>query len=105
MGKINSKSKGKLGELEVSKLLQKHGFPARRGQQFQGSPDSPDVICETLDQYHIEVKRTEKFALWDAIDQATKDAGEGQTPLVFHRKNNRSWVVVLDAEEFLKLLK
>ena len=71
MGRM-SKNKGKRGELELSHWLTKRGHPARRGQQFQGSPDSPDVICESL-PFHIECKRTEALRIYDALEQAQED--------------------------------
>jgi hypothetical protein len=39
---VDSKRKGKRGELEFAAVLRAEGFQARRGQQFSGSPDSPD---------------------------------------------------------------
>jgi hypothetical protein len=57
---MNSRNKGKRGELEAAKFLASEGFPARRGQQFSGGTDSPDVLCEALPRIHFEVKRTEK---------------------------------------------
>ena len=97
-----SRRKGKSGELELSKFLAEHGYPARRGQQYSGSPDSPDVLCESL-PLHIEVKRTEKLSLYPALDQALTDAGD-KPAIVFHRRNRKPWLVIMDAEQFLTLL-
>jgi Holliday junction resolvase len=101
MGKA-SRDKGKRGERELVNWLKDHGYAARRGQQFQGSPDSPDVICDELGKYHIEVKRRETLSLYPAIDQAADDAGEDQTPVVFHRRNGKPWLVIQRAEDWLK---
>lgn len=98
-----SKTKGKVGEREVAALLNAHGFEARRGQQFAGGGDSPDVV-HSMDGFHIEVKRSETFALYDALAQADKDKKNGEDSLVFHRRNNKYWVVVMNAEAFLKLM-
>lgn len=98
-----SRTKGKVGEREVAALLKKHGFTARRGQQFAGGGDSPDVV-HSMDGFHIEVKRSETFALYDALAQADKDKKVGEDSLVFHRRNNKPWVVAMDAEAFLKLM-
>ena len=43
MGKINSKVKGRNGEAELARFLQKYGYDTHRGQQFSGGVDSPDV--------------------------------------------------------------
>ena len=46
---INSRTKGKTGELELSKVLRDKGFAAHRGQQFKGGAGSPDVVCTDLE--------------------------------------------------------
>lgn len=98
-----SRDKGKVGEREVAALLREHGFAdAKRGVQYQGGPDSADVIG--LPGWHPEVKRVERFHLYAALDQAKTDAGPDQKPVVFHRSNNNEWVVVLRAADFLNLL-
>ena len=103
MGKM-SKEKGKAGEREVAALLRSYGFTARRGQQFAGGGDSPDVVHD-IPGVHIEVKRTEQLNLYAALAQAAGDSTEGETPVIFHRKNAMPWVVVLGAHDFLSLVK
>lgn len=98
-----SRRKGKSGELEVAALLREHGFEGKRGAQFKGGIDSPDVAG--LPGHHIEVKRVEAFNLYDALDQAIRDSGGQATPVVFHRKNGRGWVAVIDAAAFLRMVK
>lgn len=101
--KINSRTKGKRGELELSKELQRiFGVDCRRGQQFSGSNESPDVVG--FPGVHIECKRVEQLNLYSAIDQATSDsAGSDNVPVVFHRKNGRKWLVTVELESLLKL--
>lgn len=101
---MNSKQKGKRGELELAAFLREHGFEASRGQQFKGGAGSPDVICEALDDLHFEVKRTEKFRLEDAMAQATMDAPM-KIPVVVHRKNRSEWVAILPLTDFLDLVR
>ena len=100
MGK-KSRDKGKNGERELAELLRAHGYDARRGAQHKGGPDSPDVIG--LYGAHIEVKRTESLRLYDALAQAESDAQGAEFPVVFHRKNNRKWVAIMDAEDFIEI--
>lgn len=103
MGKM-SRQKGKHGEREVAELLRTHGFhAARRGVQYQGGPDSPDVIG--LPGFHNEVKRTEAFRLYAALEQAKSERKDGDLPVVWHRANQRPWVVVMDALDFLSLVR
>ena len=73
---MNSNSKGKRGERKVRDYFREGGFTARRGQQFSGNPDSPDVVVDELKDFlHIEVKHG-KTIKWQAmIDQARKDCG------------------------------
>ena len=103
MGKM-SRDKGKSGEREVAEIIRSHGFEARRGQQFRGSPGSPDVI-HSIPNIHIEVKRAERFNLYDALDQAHDESHAADTAVIFHRRNNKRWVVVLEAEAFLRMLR
>ena len=104
MGRM-SKRKGGNGEREVAKLLQSYGYEARRGVQFgQGGSDNPDVV-HNIKNVHIEVKRCERLSLYPAMAQANGDAASNQIPTIFHRKNNEGWLVVLKAEDFLKIMR
>jgi len=105
MAKINSRAKGARGEREFRDELRKQGYTARRGQQFSGSPDSPDVICEDLPELHFEVKRVESLQLYTAMEQARRDAGEHKTPVLAHKKNGKDWVVVMDLQDWFELLR
>lgn len=99
-----SRDKGKRGEREVAELLRLHGFQAHRGVQYQGGNDSPDVAHD-IDGLHIEVKRTEALRLYQALEQAKGERQTGNIPAVFHRANGRPWVVVLEADDFLTLVR
>lgn len=103
---MNSRDKGKRGELEWSAFLRRHGYTeARRGQQFRGGGDSPDVVG--LPGFHNEVKRVEGKAagnIYDWLAQAVRDAATGLVPIVAHRRNRKDWVVIIGAEDFLKII-
>jgi hypothetical protein len=101
---MNSRNKGKVGEREFAALLREHGFDARRGQQFSGSPESPDVVSEALAWLHIEVKRVQHLNLMDACAQAEGDCG-GKPWVVAHRRNHAPWLITLRAETFFQLLR
>lgn len=100
MGKM-SREKGKRGEREVATLLRFYGYAGSRGQQHKGGADSPDVTG--LPGVHIEVKRTERLALYEALAQSIRDAGDDELPVVVHRRNGQKWVVVLDFNDFMGL--
>jgi Holliday junction resolvase len=72
---MNSREKGKRGERQWRDELRANGYMARRGQQFAGSPDSPDVVCDELSWLHFEVKAVERLNIEDAMDQARRDCG------------------------------
>ena len=99
MGKM-SREKGKRGEREVARILKENGYDARRGVQYKGGQDSPDVIG--LRGVHIEVKRTERLNLYDSISQSRIDSGEDM-PAVMHRRNDCEWLVIQPLEDWLKL--
>jgi Holliday junction resolvase len=101
MGRF-SRNKGKVGERELAHELSRvFGVTARRGVQFQGSPDSPDVVTNIPD-LHIECKRTERFRLYEALDQAVEDAAE-KLPIVLHRQNKKPWVAVVRLDDLPRL--
>jgi len=114
---MNSRQKGKVGEREFAALLREHGFDARRGQQFSGSPDSPDVVSDALAWLHVEVKRVQNLNLTDACVQAERDqTGSGLTAagavktkklawIVAHRRNHAPWLVTMRAETFFQFLR
>ncbi len=89
---LRSKTKGKVGEREAAAALNEMlGTDCRRGVQYQGGTDSPDVIG--IAGVHVEVKRVEALNIRKAVEQATVDAGEGKTPIVLHRQNRTPWLV------------
>jgi hypothetical protein len=107
---MNSRTKGKVGELEFAALLRSRGYvEARRGQQYRGGSDSPDVVG--VAGVHHEVKRTERLALYDAVDQARRDAAPNTMPVVVTRCNSKpkscrgEWLFVLGADDYFRLLK
>jgi hypothetical protein len=110
---MNSRDKGKRGERQWRDELRKNGYHARRGQQFSGSPDSPDVICDGLPWAHFEVKFVEHLNFSAAMAQARRDAGgptasagnRGKVPFVVHRKNFWPWLVTMEAERFYRFLR
>lgn len=102
---MNSRSKGKRGELEFAHYLTAYGFPARRGQQFSGGKDSPDVVCEALPGIHWEVKRTEAGNPYNWLEQAIEDAGANKIPAVAHRRSGRAWMAIVPMEDFLNLVR
>lgn len=98
---INSRRKGKAGELEWARLCREHGYDCRRGQQFSGANGDADVVG--LPGIHIEVKRVERLDLESAMSQSRRDARPGELPVVAHRRNWGEWLVTMPAEAWFDL--
>lgn len=98
---MNSRNKGAAGERELSAKLREYGYNCHRGQQYCGTNGDADVVG--LPGIHIECKRVEKLNLHAAMAQSVNDAREGETPAVFHRKNNKDWLVTLRMDDFIKM--
>lgn len=89
-----SRQKGARGEREAAKVLQEtFGCQARRGCQFAGGKDSPDVVT-SIDGVHIEVKRVQRLNIHDAIAQSVRDS-EGKVPCVLHRRDRTEWLLTV----------
>src|SRR3954462_9637928 len=101
---MNSREKGKRGEREFAALLRRSGFDARRGQQFAGGAESPDVVSETLAWLHMEVKLVEQLNLSAACVQAQRDAA-GKPWIVAHRRNAAPWRITMSFETFVGLVR
>ena len=100
---INSKRKGKTGELELAKILREYGFEkARRSQQYAGgTEESADLIG--LPYIHIECKRVERLNIENAMEQAEMDCKGEKLPAVFHRKNGKQWLVTMPLDKWMEV--
>lgn len=103
-----AREKGKRGEREVAERFRDAGFAdARRAVQYNGRPGTAaDVIG--VPRLHIEVKRVEREAVRKWVAQAIRDAeagGQGDIPVVVHRKSGEEWLVTLRLEDFLDMYK
>ena len=94
----NSRTKGKVAELEVVKIFKNAGYDdSHTAQQFKGTKDSADIIVPKLDKiYQLEVKRREQVGKLDEWLQKTdEEAGEEKIPVVIHRRNGEPWKATL----------
>lgn len=99
---MNSNRKGKVFEREIARFLKGLGYDARRGQQYKGGSDSPDVLG--LPGFHIECKRTERLQLYEALKQSERDCGLDETPIVIHRRNGERSVVIMYLDDFMEVI-
>ena len=109
MGKINSKKKGKDGELEFCHECDKYGLPGvHRTAQTNGKLEQSLADCEGLKGVHVEVKRVEKLNIDSAMEQAIRDLEtkkEKRLPIVFHRKNRKPWKATMLFADWVKMYK
>jgi len=95
-----ARNKGARGERFVANFLREAlGTYTRRGQQFKGTPDSPDVVG--LPGIHIESKFVESLNLQKAFSQAESESGDN-IPVVFHKKNHKPLMITLKAENMVE---
>ena len=102
---MNSKQKGKRGELELAHKLKEYGYDARRTAQYCGNTgDASDVVG--LNGIHIECKRNEHLNVYDAMAQAKGDStGTGNMPTVMWRKNDCEWLVTMELKDWISLFR
>ena len=99
---MNSKRKGKRGELEWAAYCRQQGYDCRRTAQYCGNTgDASDVVG--LTGIHQEVKRVEHLNIYEAIEQAERDKKDFEIPIVAHRKNRFPWLVTMKAEDWFKI--
>ena len=102
-GVMNSKQKGKRGELECANMLRDLGFEnVRRTAQYNGKETGSLADLIGIDGVHIEVKRNEHLNVNEAMSQAVRDCKEGEVPMVFHRKNGTPWLVTMNIEDWAR---
>lgn len=97
-----------MGERELLEVLTSGGIPAERHQQgllagCKGGRGNPDISATVAGHpLHIEVKRTERLRLSEAMHQAKRDAVNA-IPVVVHRANRQPWMISLELSEFLAI--
>lgn len=108
MGKINSRRKGAVAERQFRDELREAGYEdAIRGCQHSAigadGGAAPDVKCDSLNRFHIEVKHRERGCTRDGYAQAVRDAAPEQIPVFAFRRNYTPFLVCLSLDDFLKL--
>lgn len=100
----SSQRKGRAAELELSRILQSHGYDVEPGRA-QSYGEVPDLIG--LPGVHIEVKRVERLNVPEAMAQAIRDSEKFNdgTPTLFHRRSRSPWLVTMLMGDWLALYK
>ena len=112
MTRINSRAKGKTGELEFARLIeQRTGVKLTRNltQTRQGGHDlivsgGPAALAQFLGQFAVEVKRAKtappaiRAAWWDQTCKQAERAG--LVPLLAHRRDREGWLIAIPLAAF-----
>ena len=97
---INSKAKGKRGELAWCRFCGGFGYTVRRTAQFCGNNEAGAADCIGIRGIHQEVKFVEHLNIQDAMDQSIRDARKAmkdEVPIVAHKRSNCEWLVTMRA--------
>jgi len=103
---INSKTKGKRGELEAAAAINAvlpHA-EARRSVQYSGTGGASDVTAPGLKNIWIEVKRVERLNIHQVMEKALEQCG-ALTPIVVHRRNKEEWLLTIRLEDVKRFVK
>ena len=105
---MNSRRKGKTGELALVRKLKEYGYDVRRSQQYAGINHDADVVG--IDGMHIECKYTANGhgSAYEWLDQAMRDKRPGEIPVVMHKKVSKEyrgneWIVTMQLDDFIRI--
>ena len=105
---MNSRRKGKEGELALVRKLKEYGYDVRRSQQYAGINSDADVVG--IDHLHIEAKYRQNGhgQTYEWLNQAKREARPDEIPVVMHKKVSKEyrgneWLVTMTLEDFIKI--
>ena len=105
---MNSKAKGKRGELEARDYVRQHWFAPRCIRSAQAGGAFAADLLHAGENLHVEVKRRQRIAATHFMRQAEGDCGDMDVPVVLMREDKYpSWLVVIrieDTEKFLNII-
>lgn len=103
---INSRNKGKRGELEAASEWNRlvPNAHSRRSQQHSGTESASDLISPGTPHLWLEVKRVERgLNLHEVMEKSREQCGE-LCPVVLHRKNETEWLVTFPLEQIKRFV-
>lgn len=103
---INSRNKGKRGELEAAAEWNRlvPNAHARRSQQHSGTESASDLISPGTPHLWLEVKRVERGLNLEAVMEKSQEQCGELAPVVLHRKNDSDWLVTFRLEDIRRFV-
>lgn len=92
---LNSRQKGKVGELEAAQALRDlFGWECGRSVQHSGTQDSADLRVSSTPGLWFEVKRVQALNVPRTMEKAVEQAGR-RTAVLLHRRNRGEWLLTI----------
>ena len=99
---MDSRAKGKRGELDACDALGRIGIDCRRSAQYCGKAGDADLTCDA--EIHIEVKLSERLNPYKFIEQAVNDSrGSNRVPCVVMRSSYKPWLIMCRVDDLPRL--
>ncbi len=105
---VNSRAKGARNERMWASICRDEGYSlTRRGCQFAGGPDSPDIQTgdAELERIHFEVKSGKRIDVWGAIAQAERDKALGKLAVCPLHRDRYDWIIAMPSSDWFRLLR
>lgn len=104
----SAKNKGRvLQKWVVDKLIEEYNIHPEDIKSCSMGAGGEDIVMARAARekfpFSVECKNVERLNVWDAYDQACANAN-GYEPIVVMKKNKKKPLIVIDAEEFIKLM-
>lgn len=92
---LNSRRKGKVGELEAAQVLRDmFGWSTARSVQHCGTADSADLRIDQTPSLWWEIKRVERLNVPKTMRTASAQCGR-RTPVLMHRPSRSEWLITI----------
>ena len=99
---INSRAKGKRGELEARDAVREHWVAPDCIRAAQGAGAYAADLLHAGHEIHVEIKCVAKIGTEKFILQAERDAAEGELPVVVMRQNRGEWCVMFRLKDSIR---
>jgi hypothetical protein len=101
---VNSRSKGKRGELEARDQVRKHWLAESCIRAGQACGKFASDLLGALPGAHVEVKRYRRIGAFDFYRQAKKDAGADLPVVLMREDGEQTWLVMFAIEDTERLV-